>query len=113
MNQSQIKRLPGRSFLPIVEMKLKSQKINYSCKALLDSGSEINIMSRKCCNRLQLKGNDKYRWCWRSHKFGVETEVEFIVLIKEGILREVNNLIKEGILRKVNNMIKEEILRAK
>ena len=28
-------------------------------------------------------------------------------MIKEGILRKVNNMIKEGILRKVNNMIKE------
>ena len=27
-------------------------------------------------------------------------------MIKEGILRKVNNMIKEGILRKVNNMIK-------
>ena len=25
-------------------------------------------------------------------------------MIKEGILRKVNNMIKEGILRKVNNM---------
>ena len=28
-------------------------------------------------------------------------------MIKEGILRKVNNMIKEGILRKVNNMIKK------
>ena len=27
-------------------------------------------------------------------------------MIKEGILRRVNNMIKEGILRKVNKMIK-------
>ena len=39
-------------------------------------------------------------------------------MIKEGILRKVNNMIKEGILREqydktseVNNMIKEGILR--
>ena len=55
VNQSQINRLPGRSLLPIVEMKLKGRNVNYLCKALLDIGSEINIMNRKCCNWLQLK----------------------------------------------------------
>ena len=28
-------------------------------------------------------------------------------MIKEGMLRKVNNMIKEGILRKVNSMIKK------
>ena len=48
--------LPGRSFLPIVNMKLRNGTHQHLGKALLDSGSEINILSKRCYNQLKLRG---------------------------------------------------------
>ena len=47
---------PPRSFLPVVNINLRNGSLKYSCKALLDSGSEINILSLNCYNRLKLIG---------------------------------------------------------
>ena len=49
--------LPNRSFLPIVQVKLKKDEQQCLGKALLDSGSELNVMSKRCYHRLQLKGD--------------------------------------------------------
>ena len=48
--------IPKRSFLPLVQMNLKNDTKEYRCNALLDSGSEINVISKRCCDRLQLDG---------------------------------------------------------
>ena len=48
--------VPNRCYLPIVQSKLKNKHIEVIAKTVLDSGSELNIISRKCFNRLQLKG---------------------------------------------------------
>ena len=46
---------PQRSFLPIVQVKLKNEDQHSTGRALLDSGSELNVISKSCFNRLQLK----------------------------------------------------------
>ena len=43
-----------RSLLPVVKMQLRNRHYEYTAIGLLDSGSEIHIMSSKCCNHLQL-----------------------------------------------------------
>ena len=47
---------PARSLLPVVKMHLRNLHYEYTAIGLLDSGSEIHIMSSKCCNHLQLGG---------------------------------------------------------
>lgn len=89
--------VPKRSFLPIVQMNLKNDTKEYKCKALLDSGSEINVISKKCYNRLQLDGDTvkigivgvggvvtnkvtKIVYVTVTDSNNIETEVECIVL---------------------------------
>ena len=55
-NELEGNKMPGRSFLPIVSIKIRNNTYELSGSALLDSGSEINILSTKCCNQLKLKG---------------------------------------------------------
>ena len=49
-------RVPSRAFLPIVRSKLISRNNTAMVATLLDSGSEVNIISRKMANQLGLKG---------------------------------------------------------
>ena len=46
----------SRSFLPVVNVTLKRNGREFVSKAVLDSGSELNIITSKCCKRLNLKG---------------------------------------------------------
>ena len=55
-NELEGNKMPGRSFLPIVSIKIRNNTYELSGSAFLDSGSEINILSTKCCNQLKLKG---------------------------------------------------------
>ena len=55
-NKLERSNMPDRSFLTIVSIKIRNDTSDISCNALLDSGSEINILSTKCCNQLKLKG---------------------------------------------------------
>ena len=46
----------SRSFLSIVRMTLSNKEIDVSSIAVLDSGSEVNITTPRCCQLLRLKG---------------------------------------------------------
>ena len=45
----------SRSFLPVVNVTLKKNGREFVSKAVLNSGSELNIITSKCCERLNLK----------------------------------------------------------
>ena len=45
-----------RSLLPIVPIKVSHNGVTVHCNTLLDSGSEVNVISAKCYQRLRLKG---------------------------------------------------------
>ena len=56
-----VTEMPGehnlsRSFLPVVNVTLKNNGREFVSKAVLDSGSELNIITSKCCERPNLKG---------------------------------------------------------
>ena len=46
----------SRSFLPVLRIQVRSQEINGECTAVLDSGSEINIISSRLSQQLKLAG---------------------------------------------------------
>ena len=107
-----------RSLLPAVKMHLRNRHYEYTAIGLLDSVSEIHIMSSNYCNRLQLVGvpvivnivcaggvvvRKKTKKVEVSVKdvCGVEKQVECIVLdqacgsvlpINKELLREFDNL---------------------
>ena len=47
---------PKRCFLPVVEVKLSTDNITLTAKAVLDTCSELNIITSRCCERLKLRG---------------------------------------------------------
>ena len=46
----------SRSFLTVVRMTLSNKEIDTSSIAVLDSGSDVNIIIPRCCQLLRLKG---------------------------------------------------------
>ena len=55
--EERVRLSPGRCFLPVVNVTLHNNDKRYIAKALLDSGSELNVITTKCYQRLQLAGN--------------------------------------------------------
>ena len=54
--EERVRLSPGRCFLPVVNVMLRNNDKRYIAKALLDSGSELNVITTKCYQRLQLAG---------------------------------------------------------
>ena len=96
MSNKGVTRL-SRSFLPVVQVTLSHNEINRNYTALLDSGSEINIISSRCYQQLRLKGEPivlsmvgvggvinrittKKVEVLLTDKFGEETIIECIIL---------------------------------
>ena len=49
-------RAPKRCFLPVVQMRLENGDAKATTKAVLDSGSELSIITPEYCEKLKLKG---------------------------------------------------------